>query len=181
MSNRWDSRRTGSTLPRSRSRRWWDRLMEAGPFRPPPFLVLLLRGGGGGRRPGAQPGWRGHRRPGQRRDAFAGLFGGGPAETEIIDRIGCPIGASATSNGVTITADAIMGDTHSTPSSTHPPGRRFPWSATRRWRPEPNGVCLPPEIPQLRHSGAHIRWRGRTAPPGSMTLTPPTTPSSSWR
>ena len=46
-------------------------------------------------------------------DAFAGLFGGGPAETEIIDRIGYPIGASATSNGVTITADAIMGDTYS--------------------------------------------------------------------
>ena len=41
------------------------------------------------------------------------LFGGGPAETEIIDRIGYPIGASATSNGVTITADAIMGDTYS--------------------------------------------------------------------
>ena len=32
---------------------------------------------------------------------------------EIIDRIGYPIGASATSNGVTITADAIMGDTYS--------------------------------------------------------------------
>ncbi|MFR5809960.1 MAG: DUF4179 domain-containing protein, partial [Flavonifractor plautii] len=46
-------------------------------------------------------------------DAFAGLFGGGPAETEIIDQIGYPIGASATSNGVTITADAIMGDTYS--------------------------------------------------------------------
>ena len=46
-------------------------------------------------------------------DAFAGLFGGGHAETEIIDQIGYPIGASATSNGVTITADAIMGDTYS--------------------------------------------------------------------
>ena len=46
-------------------------------------------------------------------EAFAGLFGGGAAETEIIDRIGYPIGASATSNGVTITADAIIGDTYS--------------------------------------------------------------------
>ena len=46
-------------------------------------------------------------------EAFAGLFGGGAAETEIIDQIGYPIGASATSNGVTITADAIVGDTYS--------------------------------------------------------------------
>ena len=46
-------------------------------------------------------------------EAFAGLFGGGAAETEIIDQIGYPIGASATSNGVTITADAIIGDTYS--------------------------------------------------------------------
>lgn len=46
-------------------------------------------------------------------DAFAGLFGGGAAETEIIDQIGYPIGASATANGVTITADAILGDTYS--------------------------------------------------------------------
>ena len=45
--------------------------------------------------------------------AFAGLFGGGTAETEIIDRIGRPIGASATRDGVTITADAIIGDTYS--------------------------------------------------------------------
>ena len=46
-------------------------------------------------------------------EAFAGLFSGGAAETEIIDQIGYPIGASDTSNGVTITADAIMGDTYS--------------------------------------------------------------------
>lgn len=41
---------------------------------------------------------------------FAGLFGGGAAETEIIDQIGYPIGASDTRNGITITADAIVGD-----------------------------------------------------------------------
>lgn len=43
-------------------------------------------------------------------EAFAGLFGAGAAGTEIIDKIGRPVGASATDNGVTITADAIIGD-----------------------------------------------------------------------
>lgn len=38
------------------------------------------------------------------------LFNGAPAETEVIDAIGRPIGASVTSNGVTITADAVIGD-----------------------------------------------------------------------
>ena len=41
-------------------------------------------------------------------ESFAGVFG--TAETEIVDKIGRPIGASDTSNGVTITADAIIGD-----------------------------------------------------------------------
>lgn len=41
-------------------------------------------------------------------DVFAPVFG--TAETEIIDKIGHPIGASATAGGVTITADAILGD-----------------------------------------------------------------------
>lgn len=41
-------------------------------------------------------------------EAFSGVFG--TAQTEIVDKIGRPIGASATSNGVTITADAIIGD-----------------------------------------------------------------------
>ena len=43
-------------------------------------------------------------------EAFAPLFGGAVAQTEIIDKIGRPIGASDTDNGVTITADAIIGD-----------------------------------------------------------------------
>ena len=38
------------------------------------------------------------------------LFGGAPAQTEVIDKIGRPIGASAVSNGVAITADAVIGD-----------------------------------------------------------------------
>nr|WP_326166549.1 DUF4179 domain-containing protein [uncultured Oscillibacter sp.] len=43
-------------------------------------------------------------------DVFAPLFGGAVAQTEVIDKIGHPIGASDSDNGVTITADAIMGD-----------------------------------------------------------------------
>ena len=42
-------------------------------------------------------------------DAFAGVFGP-TADTEIIDQIGRPIGASDTSNGVTVTAEAILFD-----------------------------------------------------------------------
>ncbi len=42
-------------------------------------------------------------------EAFAGVFGP-TADTEIIDEIGHPIGASDTSNGVTVTADAILFD-----------------------------------------------------------------------
>ena len=38
------------------------------------------------------------------------LFGGAPSQTEVIDKIGRPIGASAVSNGVAITADAVIGD-----------------------------------------------------------------------
>ena len=43
-------------------------------------------------------------------ESFAGIFGAGAAQTEVIDMIGRPIGASDTDNGVTITADAILGD-----------------------------------------------------------------------
>lgn len=43
-------------------------------------------------------------------EAFSTVFGTNAAETEIIDKIGHPIGASATHNGVTVTADAIVGD-----------------------------------------------------------------------
>ncbi len=38
------------------------------------------------------------------------LFGGPPAQTEVVGKIGRPLGASATSNGVTVTAEAIIGD-----------------------------------------------------------------------
>lgn len=43
-------------------------------------------------------------------DVFAPLFGGSVAQTEVIDKIGHPIGASDTDNGITVSADAIMGD-----------------------------------------------------------------------
>lgn len=43
-------------------------------------------------------------------DVFAPLFGGAVAQTEVIDKIGHPIGASDSCKGITITADAIMGD-----------------------------------------------------------------------
>ena len=45
-------------------------------------------------------------------EAFAPIFGGSAAQTEIIDKIGYPIGASDTDNGVTVTADAILGDAY---------------------------------------------------------------------
>lgn len=44
-------------------------------------------------------------------ESFSGVFG--TAHTEIVDKIGRPIGASATSGGVTVTADAIIGDKYS--------------------------------------------------------------------
>ena len=42
---------------------------------------------------------------------LAPVFGG--ARTEIVDKIGVPIGASASVNGYTLTADAIIGDRYS--------------------------------------------------------------------
>lgn len=45
-------------------------------------------------------------------EAFAPIFGTSAAQTEIIDKIGYPIGASDTDNGITITADAVMGDAY---------------------------------------------------------------------
>lgn len=42
--------------------------------------------------------------------ALDDLFNGAPASTEVIDSVGRPIGASATSNGVTVTAETVVGD-----------------------------------------------------------------------
>ncbi|MGN8895963.1 DUF4179 domain-containing protein [Flavonifractor sp. HCP28S3_F3] len=44
--------------------------------------------------------------------AFSAIFGSS-AQTEVIDKIGYPVGASDTDHGITVTADAIVGDTYS--------------------------------------------------------------------
>lgn len=43
-------------------------------------------------------------------DMLSDIFDGPASQTEIIDRIGRPVGASCSNNGATVTADAIMGD-----------------------------------------------------------------------
>ncbi|MBU5626633.1 DUF4179 domain-containing protein [Oscillibacter sp. MSJ-2] len=43
-------------------------------------------------------------------EVFSPLLGGSVAQTEVIDKIGRPIDAGDTDNGVTISADAIIGD-----------------------------------------------------------------------
>lgn len=43
-------------------------------------------------------------------DMLSDIFDGPASQTEIIDRIGRPVDASCSNNGVTVTADAIMGD-----------------------------------------------------------------------
>ena len=43
-------------------------------------------------------------------DMLSDIFDGPASQTEIIDRIGRPVGASCSNNGVTVTADATMGD-----------------------------------------------------------------------
>lgn len=43
-------------------------------------------------------------------DMLSDIFDGPASQPEIIDRIGRPVGASCSNNGVTVTADAIMGD-----------------------------------------------------------------------
>lgn len=43
-------------------------------------------------------------------DMLSDIFDGPASQTETIDRIGRPVGASCSNNGVTVTADAIMGD-----------------------------------------------------------------------
>ena len=43
---------------------------------------------------------------------FAPIFGGSAAQTEIIDKIGYPVDAGDSDSGITITADAVMGDAY---------------------------------------------------------------------
>ena len=43
-------------------------------------------------------------------DVLSDVFGGAPAQTELLNEVGRPIGASASSNGVTVRAEAVVGD-----------------------------------------------------------------------
>ena len=43
-------------------------------------------------------------------EAVDAALTGAPAPTEIVDKVGRPVGAGASSNGVTVTAEAIFGD-----------------------------------------------------------------------
>lgn len=43
-------------------------------------------------------------------DVLSDVFGGAPVQTELLNDVGHPVGASATSNGVTVTAEAVAGD-----------------------------------------------------------------------
>ena len=83
------------TMPERRPRRW---------ARVAAVLVLVLVLGGGGTAAvaaGVLP---------NPADVLSDVFGGAPAQTELLNEVGRPIGASATSNGVTVTAEAVVGD-----------------------------------------------------------------------
>ena len=45
-------------------------------------------------------------------EAFAGIFGDSPAVVEIVDKIGYPIDVQTSDGGLTISADAIIGETN---------------------------------------------------------------------
>lgn len=73
-------------------------------------------------------------------EVFASVLGGAPAQTEILDWMGVPVGASDTHNGVTITADAIIGTRTAMRLSTPSPGRTDSrW--LRTWSPWGTGCC----------------------------------------
>ena len=84
------------TMPTRRPMRRWARVAAG--------LALALVLGGGGTvavAAGVLP---------NPADVLSDVFGGAPAQTELLNEVGCPIGASATSNGVTVTAEAVAGD-----------------------------------------------------------------------
>ena len=84
------------TMPTRRPKRRWARVAAG--------LALALVLGGGGTvavAAGVLP------NPAY---VLSDVFGGAPAQTELLNEVGRPIGASATSNGVTVTAEAVAGD-----------------------------------------------------------------------
>jgi hypothetical protein len=102
-------------------------------------------------------------------EAFAPIFGGSAAQTEIIDKIGYPVGASDTAGGVTITADAVLGDQYNA---------AIVFTITRD-----DGTALLPAGTEdamllVRDGGVDLPWAAPSAAAGSFTRTPPTTPFS---
>lgn len=83
-------------LPRRTRRRPWVRVAAG-------LAIALVLGGGGtvAVAAGVLP---------NPANVLSDLFGGAPAQTELLDSVGRPVGASCTSNGVTVTATAVIGD-----------------------------------------------------------------------
>lgn len=94
---------------------------------------------------------------------LAPLFGG--AQTEIVDKIGVPIGASATANGYTLTLDAIIGDRYSVMVAytlSRDDGQAIPENidfASRGFNGSGYGtkILIDEDDPSIAHF--HLRWR----------------------
>lgn len=94
---------------------------------------------------------------------LAPLFGG--AQTEIVDEIGVPIGASATANGYTLTLDAIIGDRYSVMVAytlSRDDGQAIPENidfVSRGFNGSGYGtkILIDEDDPSIAHF--HLRWR----------------------
>ena len=94
---------------------------------------------------------------------LAPLFGG--AQTEIVDEIGVPIGASATANGYTLTLDAIIGDRYSVMVAytlSRDDGQAIPENidfVSRGFNGSGYGtkILIDEDEPSIAHF--HLRWR----------------------
>ena len=111
-------------------------------------------------------------------EAVDAAFTGAPAPTEIVDKVGRPVGAGASSNGVTVTAEAIFGDRENYAivySIAKDDGTAFDLPRKRiraRCRCGSRKGARPQASPTRAAQAAR-----RT----STTPTPPTTPSSTSR
>lgn len=85
-----------SSTPITRKRKSWHYIAAAAAA-----AALVLAVGGGAYASGALMSMA---------NVFDDIFGGAPAQTDVIDKIGRPIGASVSSGGMTVTAEAIVGD-----------------------------------------------------------------------
>lgn len=94
---------------------------------------------------------------------LAPLFGG--AQTEIVDEIGVPIGATATANGYTLTLDAIIGDRYSVMVAytlSRDDGQAIPENidfVSRGFNGSGYGtkILIDEDDPSIAHF--HLRWR----------------------